>query len=135
MNNVQILVHPCPVPVRSSHEKCWLTRKLLDPGVGGINAKGKEKKGREKEEKGGKRGKGRIKKEKGGARRGQSQKGARPTTEILIMKFCIRAGPQCAEEPTSIQRCLTHGDLRHSSFSVPTPNSHAGHIKKLRHHR
>lgn len=65
MNKVQILVHPCPVPVRSRHEECWLTRKLVDSGVGGINEKGKEKKGREREEKGKEgRKKRRIKKKK-----------------------------------------------------------------------
>lgn len=67
MNNVQILLHPCPVLMRSSHDECWLSRKLLDPGAGGIHENGKGKKGREREEKGGKGGEGRIKKEKGGA--------------------------------------------------------------------
>lgn len=67
MNNVQILVHLCPVLMRSSYEECWLSRKLLDPGVGEINENGKEKKGRERKEKGEKGGEGRIKKEKGGA--------------------------------------------------------------------
>lgn len=61
MNNVQILVHPCPAPVRFSHEECWLLRKLVDPKrVGRTNERegeeGKRKEGEGEREKEGKKG-------------------------------------------------------------------------------
>lgn len=81
MNNVQILVHPCPVLMRSSHEECWLSRKLLDPGVGGINENGKGKKGREREKKG---GKGWGRKNKEGEGRGMGEDRVRRERDPLL---------------------------------------------------